>query len=48
MNIIAILVLTLAINTWGSSMYGLDEFPAMFAAIANATTTVAPVQNCTV
>ena len=27
MNIIAILVVTLGINTWGMAYYGLDKFP---------------------
>ncbi|XP_060587393.1 solute carrier family 13 member 2-like [Ruditapes philippinarum] len=30
MNIIAVLCLTFAINTWGKSMYDLDEFPEIF------------------
>jgi len=30
MNIIALAVLTLAINTWGSSMFDLGTFPEMF------------------
>lgn len=28
MNIIGILIVTLGINTWGYSYYGLGEFPA--------------------
>ncbi|XP_061164669.1 solute carrier family 13 member 2-like [Saccostrea echinata] len=32
MNIIAILTVTLAINTWGSAIYNLDTMPAIFAA----------------
>lgn len=30
MNIIAVLCLTFAINTWGKAMYGLDEIPHIF------------------
>lgn len=38
MNIIAILTLTLAINTWGSAIYDLNTIPAIFAAkIANSS-----------
>lgn len=34
MNIIGVLSVTLAINTWGRPMFGLDTFPAW----ANSTT----------
>lgn len=36
MNIIGILVVTLAINTWGKAYYGLGTFPA-WAAVGNTT-----------
>lgn len=38
MNIIAVLCLTLAINTWGTSMFELDTFPEMFNQTISMTT----------
>ncbi|KAJ8313095.1 hypothetical protein KUTeg_010468 [Tegillarca granosa] len=41
MNIIAVVVLTLAINTWGIAIYDLKNIPEFF--LTNTTTTVAPL-----
>lgn len=36
MNIVAVLVLTLAVNTWGDAIFSFSELPDIFR---NATTT---------
>lgn len=38
MNIIAVLCLTFAINTWGHSVFGVDTFPEIFRTVKNSTT----------
>ena len=37
MNIIAILVLTLAINTWGKAIFDLDNIPSFFPSVLNTS-----------
>ncbi|XP_022296194.2 solute carrier family 13 member 2-like [Crassostrea virginica] len=37
MNIVAILVLTLAINTWGKAIFDLDNIPSFFPSVLNTS-----------